>query len=241
MLTAKTAAVLTTALALALVAVPAHAGAPREPSGLPPSTELSMTWDGHEGHHTLSGSLFGDRTIVPGDTAEATIAVRNGGPTDGTLAVSIVNTQLHRPEAAAHDGLADDLRINGIPVAELIGTRVMVHEAPLAQGATTTVPVTYDFPAAAVSGNRADIGPVEVSFDVHLRITADPSRDPGNAVGHDSDASGQTTTGPSDGIIAQTGGRLAAAAGWLVPTALMLIVIATLAAHARNRTRAGQR
>jgi hypothetical protein len=236
---AKVIAVLAAALALAVTGTPAHAAPIRDRTA--PHAEVSVSWDGRGGHHTVPSALFGDVTVVPGDTARATILVRNDGPTDGILAVSIVNTQLHPHGAGDHDSLAQDLRINGMPVDELVRAPGTVHAGPIAEGATAAVPISYDFPAGAVSGNRADVGLVEVSFDVHLRITADSSRDLGGAPGADIDSGGPEATGPTDGIVAQTGGALAPTAGWLVPLALVLTVVATVAAQMRHRGKAEQR
>lgn len=194
-------------------------------------TEVALRWHGDGGQQTVSGSLFGDLVVVPGDRASAVVAVRNDGPSDGTLAVSIVGARLHGQPPAADGDFADDLRINDIPASRLLDTPTLVHQAPVARGAVAEIPLDLHFPSHATSGNRGEVDAGTFAFDVHLRITGD---------GTTEDAGGDER--PADraagGVLARTGGQAAPSAGRLLAGAGALLAAAALLARARSRVRA---
>jgi hypothetical protein len=197
-------------------------------------TQVAVRWQGDGGHATLDRSLLGDLTVVPGDRAETVVAVRNDGPSDGTLAVSIVNTRLLEELATVDDGFADDLLINDVPVSRLLDGDTLVHEVPVARGAVAEVPLRHELPAGATSGNRGEGETVTVAFDVHLRIT-------GDATSAQDGADGAAADRGAEGAIARTGGRAAADVRGLLAGAAALLVAAVVAAGRQHRAREGRR
>lgn len=196
-------------------------------------TEVALLWHGDAGQQTLTGSVLGDLTVVPGDRGERIIAVRNDGPSGGTLSVSIVGARLDGPTAAFDAGLADDLRVNGIPVARLLGTDTVIHHAPVARGDVVEVPLSHEFLPDATTGNRGEAEVGTLAFDVQLWIT-------GERATTGDDMSGPVVDGAVDGPLAHTGGQAAADLRWLVTGAGALLVVAALVARWRYRSRDGR-
>ena len=140
------------------------------------SRAIQMSWDGSAYSDTTIESFVGFPVTVPGDSTSRTLTVRNDGPSDGTLRVSIVNVDLLRTPSA--DEFYDDLRVTwnrgSASISDLDSagtTRVM--EISLAKGATTPVTIGYDFPVESTTGNRSNVGARQGSFDVLLELGGD--------------------------------------------------------------------
>ncbi|MFF2269345.1 hypothetical protein ACFVTZ_13835 [Cellulosimicrobium cellulans] len=188
----------------------------------------------------VDGALLGQVVVVPGDSGGVVLRVRNEGPTGGTLTVSIVDAIAHRDPGGdgwADDAFYDDLTVDGVPASRLEGRRTVVHEAELARGASVDVPVTYDFPAAATSGNRAFVGERLFSFDLLVRIGGDV---PATETHGDDATSGGTAVDRARGLVARTGGAAEAdGAPWWAAAAGGLVLVAAGAARALRRHSVG--
>ncbi|MCA5895182.1 hypothetical protein LEP48_17780 [Isoptericola sp. NEAU-Y5] len=255
-------AVLATVLALmATTAVTAQAAVtPATPVVPEPAVhDVAMRWTGEAGHLTVQGDALGIVTVVPGDAGATTVRVTNEGPSSGNLTASIVNASFGG--ADADDEFFRDLRINDVAAADLAGDDHVIHEVELAQGATTEVPLTYEFPLEATSGNRAEVGERKFAFDVQLRITGDPSAtrdaDPAPATPGGTGGADVGSTDTSDlrlaevadkatggglwaGSTAATGGAALPTAGWMLFLAGGLLTLALAAARARRGVPAEQ-
>ena len=158
----------------------------------PTDTAIQMSWDGSSYSDTTTETFVGFPVTVPGDSTSRTLSVRNDGPTDGTLTVSIVDVDLLTADIP--DEFYDDLRIDwkrgSSSIKDLAAagtTRIM--EIPLAKGETTPVTIGYDFPVEATSGNKSNVGARQGSFDVLLELGGDAT-DPGSG----SDGSGKDSS-----------------------------------------------
>ncbi|MFD6135357.1 hypothetical protein [Isoptericola sp. NPDC060257] len=213
----------------------------------------------------VDGSLLGEVVVVPGDAGRAVLRVRNDGPTAGTLTASVVDAVAFRdPDDASwvDDPFYDDLTVNGVPATQLEGRRTVIHEVALGRGATVDIPVDYDFPVEATSGNRAFVGERVFSFDLLLRILGDtpapeapgdsgPGADPGDdrtaagptdrGAGDDDTGTARAVTGDAgtSGLVARTGGAaLPADPPWRLLVGAALALTAAGAARALRRHRA---
>ncbi len=160
----------------------------------PTDTAIQMSWDGSSYSDTTTETFVGFPVTVPGDSTSRTLTVRNDGPTDGTLTVSIVDVDLLTADIP--DEFYDDLRIDwkrgSSSIKDLAAagtTRIM--EIPLAKGETTPVTIGYDFPVEATSGNKSNVGARQGSFDVLLELGGDAT-DPDSGSG--SDGSGKDSS-----------------------------------------------
>lgn len=158
----------------------------------PTDTAIQMSWDGSSYSDTTTETFVGFPVTVPGDSTSRTLTVRNDGPTDGTLTVSIVDVDLLTADIP--DEFYDDLRIDwkrgSSSIKDLAAagtTRIM--EIPLAKGETTPVTIGYDFPVEATSGNKSNVGARQGSFDVLLELGGDAT-DPDSGSGSDSGSDG---------------------------------------------------
>lgn len=195
----RTLATLTIAGLLALSTATAAEAAPSDAA-------IQMSWDGSAYSDTTTETFVGFPVTVPGDSTSRTLTVRNDGPTDGTLKVSIVNVDLLKADIP--DEFYDDLRIDwkrgSSSIKELAAagtTRIM--EIPLAKGETTPVTIGYDFPIEATSGNKSNVGSRQGSFDVLLELggdATDPDSGSGSdGSGNDSSSDGSGKNSGSDG------------------------------------------
>lgn len=165
----------------------------------PTDTAIQMSWDGSAYSDTTTETFVGFPVTVPGDSTSRTLTVRNDGPTDGTLTVSIVDVDLLTADIP--DEFYDDLRIDwkrgSSSIKDLAAagtTRIM--EIPLAKGETTPVTIGYDFPIEATSGNKSNVGARQGSFDVLLELGGDAT-DPDSGSG--SDGSGKDSGSDGSG------------------------------------------
>ncbi|WP_453983865.1 LPXTG cell wall anchor domain-containing protein [Brevibacterium casei] len=172
----------------------------------PTDTAIQMSWDGSAYSDTTTETFVGFPVTVPGDSTSRTLTVRNDGPTDGTLTVSIVDVDLLTADIP--DEFYDDLRIDwkrgSSSIKDLAAagtTRIM--EIPLAKGETTPVTIGYDFPIEATSGNKSNVGARQGSFDVLLELGGDATDPDGGAgsdgSGKDSGSDGSGKNSGSDG------------------------------------------
>lgn len=179
----------------------------------------------------LSMPLFNGTSIVPGDSGEQTVAVRNDGPVDGVLTASIANVKLGGDPA---DPFYDELLLNGQPVSQYQHRKTAVLKTWLDRGESTTVDLSYHFPENSVSGNDP-VARMGVSFDVVLQIrettpTAEERPGPDDGVerpGPDDDGASL----PSGDGLAYTGSNLL----WLVGTGLLLALLGGLLLLVRRR------
>lgn len=239
------AAALAAALALALVLLSPAVARADDRDDPPPATadpDLSLRWEGSSGGAlTVPGALWGEVTVVPGDSDTRVITVRNDGPTDGTLTVSIVNattsTRLDDP-GWVDDAFYDDLTVGGVSASALAGTSTVVHEVPLARGETVQVPLSYAFDGwtgnrtggglehpSGATVNPDGVGARSFTFDVQLRIEGDST----------------PVTDAAPGNLTQSGGRaVLAGPPWPLLAAAALVLVAAVTARAVRPRHAAQ-
>ncbi|MFF2830513.1 hypothetical protein ACFVSK_02005 [Cellulosimicrobium cellulans] len=252
----RVAAALAAALTLTALAVPATTAAAAPAATATDPVGLERDADGTPlvrltGRVTpddavlVDGSLLGEVVVVPGDSGRAVLRVRNEGPTAGTLTASVVDAVAHRDPGGAgwtDDAFYDDLTVNGVSASRLEGRRTVVHEAELGRGATVDVPVVYDLPVDATTGNRVLVGERVFSFDLLLRITGDA---PGPGTG----AASETPAGTADDAAHETGGLVSRTGGvvepglapWWAAVAGGLVLVAAGAVRTLRRGPGGAR
>jgi hypothetical protein len=252
--TAKTAAAQATVAAL-----PTEAGTPVVPGSDVDGTPLVAVTPTSTATQALrvDGAGLGEVRVVPGDAGSALLRVRNDGPTAGTLTVSIVDAEALRKtddDTWTPDAFYDDLTVNGVPASQLEGRRTRIQEVPLARGATVDVPLTYDLPVEATTGNTAAVGERRFSFDLLLVIAGDtpdgtgttpdpadptPAEPTPAAVPGTTGRGGTGTTATVErvgGPLTRTGGVLAPdPRPWLLLAGATLVVVAGSAARALRR------
>ncbi len=174
------------------------AGADQSAASADHSRAIQLSWDGSSYSDATTESFVGFPVTVPGDSTSRTIMVRNDGPTDGTLTVSIVDVELLTP--TIDDDFYSDLLIDwqtgrsSIRDLESAGTTRII-EMPLPQGETTPVTIGYDFPREATSGNKSDVGERQGRFDVLFQLGGDDAGSAGAETDGSSDSSGQSDAG----------------------------------------------
>lgn len=186
-----------TAAAAALLVVPvapAHAevpppGAMSSSSVAPTAAQshsgaLSVSWNPSEGYSaTVDESFFDVPSGIPGDSAERTLRVRNDGPSDGTMRVSILNVELAYPDAqdagsGDQEDWYDEVTVSAggdagksWTLSELNENLVtVVNEREVSQGEVAEFSLGYDFPSDSVTGNLAHVTGREIVFDVLVEV-----------------------------------------------------------------------
>jgi len=172
-------------------AASAPAGSAAEPAG----EQIALSWDGETYTARTTDSFFDSSAVlVPGDAASRTMYVRNDGPTAGTLRASIINVQIHSPEAPDvhhnpdHRGRTSGYRDGGdqgrfyeevglawdggeASFAELDRNQTTeILQVELGQGEQVPITLAHNFPASSAAGNRANVVDRLASFDVLLEI-----------------------------------------------------------------------
>ena len=208
---------------------------------------VSLAWDGTT-RRTATTSFVGVPVAVPGDRAQRALVVRNDGPSTGTLTAWLVDVDLDAP-AGSTTTFFDDVRLHwdggGASLRALADagrTRIATRE--LAPGESTRLTVGYAFDIAATSGNAADEGHLEASFDVLLRLSGEPGEPtPGPSPTQDSSAPRpEPTTPPSTPgpwpapPLARTGADVLSVGTWAVACATGGILL-LLVARRRRRGR----
>lgn len=136
-------------------------------------------------------------TIVPGDELFGTLGVQNNGESDGTLKAYIIDVENNGPDdISMDDWFTGDIQVsangqsgslvywdaqNGGEATTIPGTDyegIQFLETYLAQGASTNVELSLEFPVEATSGNRAGgdgygAGARSAEFDVYLTLEGD--------------------------------------------------------------------
>ncbi|MBE9941443.1 hypothetical protein, partial [Cellulosimicrobium cellulans] len=166
----------------------------------------------------VDGAGLGEVRVVPGDAGSALLRVRNDGPTAGTLTVSIVDAEALRrtdDDTWTPDGFYDDLTVNGVPASQLEGRRTRIQEVPLARGATVDVPLTYDLPVAATTGNTAAVGERRFSFDLLLVIAGDTPDGTGTTPDPADPTSAEPTPAAAPGTTGRGGTGTTATVEWV--------------------------
>lgn len=125
--------------------------------------------------HASDEDPMAPAVVVPGDTLEGTVSVKNVGPSDGVLTAYVVRADGTGPQAKDTDAwFTGDLQIRtntedgeqtgsildwGETNAEQIGadglTGVQIAQVDLARGDTTDIDLATVFPEEAVSANSA--------------------------------------------------------------------------------------
>ncbi|MFE2656517.1 hypothetical protein [Brevibacterium sp. NPDC059310] len=171
------------------------------------SRAIQLSWDGSSYSDATTESFVGFPVTVPGDSTSRTIMVRNDGPTDGTLTVSIVDVELLTP--TIDDDFYSDLLIDwqtgrsSIRDLESAGTTRII-DMPLPQGETTPVTIGYDFPREATSGNKSNVGERQGRFDVLFQLGGDDAEADAESAGAETDGSadsgGQSDAGGQSAV-----------------------------------------
>ncbi|MFJ2299051.1 hypothetical protein [Oerskovia paurometabola] len=257
----RTPRVIAVALGTALTAVlsPAATALPHDISPVTSANDTTdpdvvLPWDGETPRSiAVSGELWGQIVVVPGDSGRASVTVRNDGPTTGTLTASIVDVTVHRDTddpAWIDDRFYDDLTIDGTPVTALEGRATEFLSVDLPPGATTEVPLLYGFEGwtgnrtgggldgdTGLTVNPGGVGEREVTFDVLLRIGGGPDDADETTTGGDGDAASRPgAVGP----LMATGGAALAGTPWALLGAAALLALVGAAARARDRRRSGR-
>lgn len=183
------------ALAAGLVSVLA-APASAAPDDHDYTRSIELSWDGTGYADVTTTSFLGTPVSTPGDSATRTVLVRNDGPTDGTLRATITNVHLldpdapdvqHHPNHVAPDdsglyagageqgNFYNDLQVGWdagqaslTQLADNGDTQILL--IPLEQGEQVPIMIDYDLPAAATSGNVANVSARLATFDVKLEL-----------------------------------------------------------------------
>jgi hypothetical protein len=156
--------------------------------------DLVLSLGGDNPGAVLTVPVLGTSVVVPGDERSATLKVRNDGDSEGVLTVDIVDVALD----GAPDGFFDDFLVNGVPASALDARDTTVFRQSIGAGATASVPLSYEFPAASAEGNVPGPEP-GLDFRVRLTLTGEPA--------------GLAGTGGELPIVALAGSLIAVAVG----------------------------
>ena len=146
---------------------------------------LNLAWDAGS-YATSSGSIVGNVVAVPGDRAERTAVIQNGGPSPARVTVQISNvTTTNAPDTA--NGDLESLihlfwNINGNrqdvtwrdarEAADPNGVSYWVSFY-LGQGEKFPLTAGYYFPASATAGKNEGAPSSILSFEVHILMQGD--------------------------------------------------------------------
>jgi len=146
---------------------------------------MNVSWNG-DSYATSTGSIVGSVVAVPGDRAERTAVVRNGGPSPARTTVQILNvTTTNAPDTV--NGDLEDLvhlfwDVGGVAVDRTwrevredrdpngVSYSISFH---MSQGEKFRVTAGYYFPGAATTGNAEGFPSSELSFDVRILMQGD--------------------------------------------------------------------
>lgn len=225
--TALAALVVTPAVLVGAIAGPASADAEYDDA-------VELSWDdGATYAATTLETFFDGPVLVPGDLTSRTLMVRNEGPTDGTLRVTITGVELLDRDAVDEGNFYDDTSVQWAAgsaslteLADAGQTRIL--EMDLAQGESVPVELGYDFPGERISGNAANVSQRLASLDVVIELGGDLP---------EVTTPGGTTLpeAPHPGILPSTGAGI----GWpVVLAALLTLALGSALVAASSRRRA---
>jgi len=190
------------------------------------STEpIALAWDGgttgltwHPGSAaTAIGSFVGSAVIVPGDSNERTINVRNDGPSAATATVQIVNVTSsgtsasvnHELDSLVHLTWRANQESHDVTWRQAVqaGEPAWTTQFPVAQGQVFQVTAGYYFPSDSTGGRAQGRGSYALGFDVRITLTGDtPPSKPS------SPPQGSGSGGPQ---IGSGGAAISAPSGWV--------------------------
>lgn len=239
--------------AVAALAVAAVAGTPL--AALAASDEPDRVLElSPEGRDVVVPVVFDG--VVPGDSGEFTVDIRNAGPTSGYLVVDMLTPSLSEPATPQFlselvvggpdfRGLGGpDLRA-GIQVGDLRSpSTLLLGPHRLEPGEQVSVPLWFDFPFEATGGNRALEGEHVVDIDLRAQIMGEdgapdpgpgeptaPDGTPGDNVPAPGDAPGDGVQSPQEGATSLHGAKTeTGGAAWLPRTGADLGLLALAAA-----------
>ena len=179
------------ALVTALLAVSVSVGLPASAHGddlIPIQWDgptINLAWNGSS-YAIASGSIVGDVVAVPGDRAERTAIVQNGGPSPACVTVQILNvTTTNAPDTVNEDletlihlfwDINGDLGVHTWrEVREMadpngVSYTVSFH---LSQGEKFRITAGYHFPSTATTGKNEGAPSSVLSFDVRIFMQGD--------------------------------------------------------------------
>lgn len=149
--------------------------------------EVKLSWDGVNYTSQIGESFIGLPISVPGDSKSRTLKVKNDGPTNGTMTVSIINVELKNKEAKESHHVNgentgdfyDDVKITGITKSGSITKsfkeydneeKTIIGQFNIDKNEVTDVTIDYEFPFEATSGNKANVDERLATFDVLIEI-----------------------------------------------------------------------
>jgi len=146
---------------------------------------MNVSWDGGS-YAIIAGSIVGDVVATPGDRAERTAIVQNGGPTPARATVQILNVTTSNDPDTVNTNLEDLIHlfwnINGnkddITWREAreaadpngISYEVSFH---LSQGEKFSITAGYYFPASATTGKNEGKPSSALRFDIRILMQGD--------------------------------------------------------------------
>ena len=146
---------------------------------------INLAWDGTT-YATASGSIVGNVVAVPGDQAERTAIVQNGGPSPACVTVQILNvTATNAPDTANGDletlihlfwdingNVGDHTWHELHQMADPNGVSYTVS-FHLSQGEKFRLTAGYYFPSTATAGQNKGAPSSVLSFDVRIFMQGD--------------------------------------------------------------------
>ena len=146
---------------------------------------INLAWD-QGSYATASGSIVGNVVVVPGDRAERTAIVQNGGPSPACVTVQISNvTATNAPDTINTDletlihlfwdinGNTNDLtwrEVREMADPNGVSYTVSFH---LSQGEKFRITAGYYFPSTATTGKNQGVPSSVLSFDVRIFMQGD--------------------------------------------------------------------
>lgn len=136
---------------------------------------IQLQWDEQETYTSdTSESFIKIQTIVPGDSDKRTLHIKNNGPTDGNLKISIVNVQTNDRK---NDSFYNDLKITtkfahekNYSLQELVNNKTTVIDTQkIKKDQVQDVTIGYNFDINATSGNSSNEQKT-ATFDVYIEL-----------------------------------------------------------------------
>lgn len=148
---------------------------------------IHLSWNGKDYTSTIGESFVGTPVTVPGDSAERTLKVKNNGPSDGEMRVSIINVDTKGKDDPDQGNFYKDLKLSwktesgeGSEDFYDLKSNSVIGQYHVAKGEVSDVTIGYDFPVESTSGNTSKVNPRLASFDVLVEIGGDLPDEPVN-------------------------------------------------------------